>query len=303
MAWKGLHLSRPARLNVSDNQIVVTQDDGETRIPLEDIAFLVLDAPHATLTSTLLSACMEAGIVILSVDARHTPNGIALPFHSHHRQAGIAVKQISVSEPFKKRCWQRVVVAKINNQAAHLESLDRNSDALRAMAKLVASGDPDNVEARAAREYWRSLFSAFRRDDANDLRNKMMNYGYAVARAGVARALVSYGLIPAFGLHHASATNAFNLADDLLEPFRPFVDALVAKRAHAHDRDDELTIEDRRAMAGALLTDAIVDKEKVSLLVATEKAAESLVRAIEGSSAALLLLPDFTIPEASHHES
>lgn len=299
MAWKGLHLSRPARLNVYDNQIVVSQDDGEARIALEDIAYIVLDAPHATLTSTLLSACMEAGVVIVCVDARHTPNGVALPFHSHHRQAGVAAKQVALSEPLKKRCWQRIVVAKIDNQAAHIDSLDRNTEALRAMTKLVGSGDPDNVEARAAREYWRALYQNFTRDDASDLRNKMMNYGYAVTRAGVARALVAFGLLPAFGLHHASVTNAFNLADDLLEPFRPFVDALAAARAKDREKSDDLTIHDRRAMAGVLLADAIVGRETVSLLVACEKAAESLVQAIDGSSAALLRLPAFVAPKGA----
>lgn len=299
MAWKGLHLSRPARLNVCDNQIVVSQDDGEARIALEDLAYVVLDAPHATLTSTLLSACMEAGVVIVAVDARHTPSGLALPFHSHHRQAGVAAKQAALTEPFKKRCWRRIVAAKIDNQAAHLESLDRNAEALRAMAKRVGSGDSNNIEAQAARDYWRALFANFTRDNASDLRNKMMNYGYAVARAGVARALVAYGLLPAFGLHHASVTNAFNLADDLIEPFRPFVDALAAQRARDREKSDELTIDDRRAMAGVLLADAHVGKEKVSLLVATEKAAESLVQAIDASSAALLRLPDFIAPKAA----
>jgi CRISPR-associated protein Cas1 len=293
MAWKGLHLSRPARLNTADGQIVVAQDDGEVRVPLEDVAYVVLDAPHATLTSTLLSACMEAGVVIVSVDARHTPNGMTLPFHSHHRQAGVAALQVGLSEPFKKRCWQRVVVAKIENQAANLDNTDHDGTALRAMAKLVGSGDPDNVEARAARDYWRVLFDDFIRDDASDLRNKMLNYGYAVMRASIARALVAYGLLPAIGLHHASLTNSFNLADDIIEPFRPFVDALAAKRARDRRKKEDLTLEDRRAMAGLPLVDARVGAETVNLLVAAEKAAESLVQAMEASSPALLRLPNF----------
>lgn len=293
MAWKGLHLSRPARLNTADGQIVVAQDDGEVRVPLEDVAFIVLDAPHATLTSTLLSACMDAGIVIVSVDVRHTPNGMMLPFHSHHRQAGVATMQIGLGEPFKKRCWQRVAVAKIENQAAHLDSTDHDGTALHAMAKLVGSGDPDNIEARAAREYWRALFDEFVRDDASDLRNKMLNYGYAVLRAVIARALVAYGLLPAMGIHHASVTNAFNLADDIIEPFRPFVDALVAMRARDREKTEDLTLDDRRALAGLPLVDARVGVETVNLLVAAEKAAESLVQAMEASSAALLRLPNF----------
>lgn len=292
MAWKGVHLSRPARLNTADGQIVVAQDDGEVRLPLEDVAYIVLDAPHATLTTTLLSACMEAGIVLVSVDQRHMPNGMMLPFHRHHRQAGVAAAQLALSEPFRKRCWQRVVMAKIENQAAHLAACGRSgSPVLLAMARRVGSGDPDNVEARAARDYWRRLFDDFIRDDPSDLRNKLLNYGYAVVRAGIARALVAYGLLPSVGLNHASVTNAFNLADDIIEPFRPFVDRLGSARCAGRSRDDELTIDDRRAMAGILMQDCRVGGEIVSLLVATEKAAEGLVRAIEASSPALLALP------------
>ena len=161
------------------------------------------------------------------------------------------------------------------------------------MAKLVGSGDPDNVEARAAREYWRTLFHDFVRDEASDLRNKMLNYGYAVVRAAIARALVAYGLLPAIGLHHASVTNAFNLTDDIIEPFRPFVDSLVAVRAKGREKSDDLTLDDRRALAGLPLADAKVGVETVTLLVATEKEAESLVQAMEASSAALLRLPNF----------
>lgn len=294
MAWKGVHLSRPARLSTADSQIVVAQEDGEVRLPLEDVAYIVLDAPHATLTATLLSACMEAGIVIVSTDQRHTPNGIMLPFHSHHRQAGVAAAQLAVSEPFRKRCWQRVIVAKIENQAAHLGACGRpGAAALSAMARRVGSGDPDNIEARAARDYWRSLFDSFIRDDPSDLRNKLLNYGYAVVRAGVARALVAYGLLPSIGLNHASVTNAFNLADDIVEPFRPFVDQIGFARSAGRASDEDLTIEDRRAMAGILTQDCRIGTEAVSLLVATEKAAEGLVRAIDAASPALLALPRF----------
>ncbi|MGO9743230.1 MAG: type II CRISPR-associated endonuclease Cas1 [Roseiarcus sp.] len=295
MAWKGLHLSRKARLNTADGQLVVSQDDGEVRIALEDLAFIVLDAPHATLTSTLLSACMEHGVALVITDARHTPNGLILPFHTHHRQAGVAALQVGLAEPLKKRCWQRIVVAKIENQASHLGLAGRSGgEALRAMSELVGSGDPENVEARAARHYWTNLFDDFVRNDESDLRNKLLNYGYAVARAAIARALVAFGCLPAVGLHHASATNAFNLADDLIEPFRPFVDALAAERSRGREKSEEMTIEDRRALAGLPMRDCRVNGETVSLLTATEKAAESLVQAMEARSAALLKLPEFT---------
>jgi CRISPR-associated protein Cas1 len=160
------------------------------------------------------------------------------------------------------------------------------------MVRHVGSGDADNVEARAARYYWGRFFSDFRREDETDRRNALLNYGYAVVRSGLARALVAHGLIPAFGVHHASVTNAFNLADDLLEPFRPYVDVL-ARTVAGEDRrvSAELSVDDRRAMAGALFQTTAINGETVTLLVATEQAAASLLRVIKGESAQLLQLP------------
>lgn len=293
MAWKGLHLSRPSRLSASDGQIVVGQNDGEVRAALEDVAYVILDTAQATLTTSLLSACMEAGVAIVVTDARHMPSGLLLPFHSHHKQAGVATLQFSASEPLRKQCWRRLVVAKIENQARNLEHRHRaDASVVRAMSKHVASGDPDNVEARAARAYWNALFDDFIRDDPSDLRNKLLNYGYAVLRASISRALVAFGCLPSIGVHHASVTNAFNLADDFIEPYRPFVDALAAEHADGRSFADEINIEDRRAMAGVLLRETRLNGEKFRLLAATEKTAESYVRALEGTSAALLRLPE-----------
>jgi CRISPR-associated protein Cas1 len=197
----------------------------------------------------------------------------------------------------RKQCWRRIVVAKIENQAAHLEHCQRaDASVVRAMIKHVGSGDPDNVEARAARAYWSALFEDFTRDYQADLRNKLLNYGYAVMRAAIARALVAFGCLPALGVHHASVTNAFNLADDFIEPYRPFVDTLAAERAQGRSRNAELTVEDRRAMAGLLLRETRLAGEKFTLLAASEKTAESYVRALEGASAALLRLPEMPPP-------
>jgi CRISPR-associated protein Cas1 len=190
------------------------------------------------------------------------------------------------------------VVGKIDNQAAHLERRQKaEAAAVRAMSGRVGSGDPDNVEARAARAYWGALFDAFVRDDPADLRNKLLNYGYAVMRAAVARALVAFGCLPALGVHHASVTNAFNLADDFLEPFRPFVDALAAERAVGRSAGEEMSVEDRRAMAGVLLRETRLTGEAFTLLAASEKTAESYVRAMEGASTALLRLPQMVAAE------
>jgi CRISPR-associated protein Cas1 len=226
-------------------------------------------------------------------DERHTPSGLALPFHRHHRQGAVAKLQIEAKDSVKKRLWQALVRAKILNQAAAMAALNHDDAAtLKEIARHVEPDDPDNVEARAARFYWGRLFGDFIRDDANDRRNKLLNYGYSVVRAGVARALVASGFLPAFGLKHDGAANAFNLADDMVEPFRPFVDLLAHKTCGEDaDKNGDLTLEDRRAMAGALLINGKVGDGEVSLLVAAEMAAASLVRALEHEKASLLELP------------
>lgn len=294
MAWRGLHLTQAARLSLSDRQLCVKQDAGEVRLALEDVAWIVVDTPQATLSSALMSACMEAGIVLIFTDERHTPSGVALPFHRYHRQGAVARLQVDVKEGVKKRLWQLIVRRKIRNQAASLSICGRGgAETLEQIVRHVEPGDPDNVEARAARFYWARLFAEFIRDDEADLRNKLLNYGYAVVRAGVARALVASGLLPVFGLKHDGAANAFNLADDLVEPFRPFVDVLARKTLGDRvDKNGDLTLEDRRAMAGALLLNGRVGDARVSLLVGAENAAVSLCRALETEKPALLELPE-----------
>jgi CRISP-associated protein Cas1 len=292
VAWKGVHLTNPARLSLADAQLVVEQDTA-VHVALEDIGWIIVDDPRITLTSALLSACMNAGIAIVITDARHTPSGLALPFHTHHRQAAVATLQLACTAPLKKRLWQSIVRAKIANQSNILVGLGREgAETVGSMVQRVGSGDPDNTEARAARVYWSSLFNDFTRSNEADRRNKMLNYGYAVVRSGVARALVAAGFLPCVGLHHASETNGFNLADDLVEPFRPFVDIAVFRICGADkNSSQDLTIEDRRAMAGILLAEAGIGEEVMTLLAATEQVAASLARAIEASDLKLLLTP------------
>jgi CRISP-associated protein Cas1 len=294
MAWKGLHLTQPARLSLADGQCCVKRDDGEVRIAIEDLAWVVVDTPHATLSSTLISACMDAGVAMIFTDSRHTPSGLALPFHRHHRQGAVARLQAGAKDSLKNRMWQVIIRRKIHNQAAVLSEMGKGeASTLKEIARHVQPGDPENVEARAARFYWSRLFADYTRDDPNDRRNKLLNYGYAVVRAGVARALVASGLIPVFGLGHDGAANAFNLADDLVEPFRPFVDRLAFNTcADGTAKDGDLTVEDRRTMAGALLIDAKTGADSVTLLVAAEAAAQSLVRAFEDEKADRLVLPE-----------
>jgi CRISPR-associated protein Cas1 len=229
---------------------------------------------------------------VITTDRTHTPSGLLLPFHRHHRQAEMADLQVNLSGPLKKRLWQTLVRKKIENQADNLAICGQDATALRALVHLVGSGDPDNTEARAARAYWPRLFADFIRDDDSDKRNALLNYGYAVVRSAVARALVAVGLVPAMGLYHASMTNAFNLADDIVEPFRPFVDRQVWElTAKGTVKKGETSVEERQSLASILTETAAFGADSVSLLTATEQAAESLVRAMQSNSAAVLQVP------------
>lgn len=291
MAWRGVHISQPARLSLRDKQLIVSQDDGEVLLPLEDIAWLILDTQQVTLTGSLLSALTESGIAMIVPDAKHHPSGILLPFHQHYAQAHIAHIQTGISLPLKKRLWQTLIIAKIRNQATLLDLLGRpQAKTLFAMVEKVNSGDPDNIEAQAARIYWSGLFCNFIRANETDRRNALLNYGYAIIRAALARACTASGLLPAFGLHHASRSNAFNLVDDLIEPFRPFVDQLAHNRAE-ETHGDELTIEDRRYMAAILNQNTMIALNQISILAAIEIVTMSTVRAMENGNATLLQLP------------
>lgn len=296
MAWRGLHISRPSRLSLHSKRLVVEQEGEEEEVsfPLEDVAWVVLDTPQATASAALLAACMEAGVPVIYSDDKHLPCGMLLPFHRHWQQAGVAHKQIAVSAPLRKRLWQAIVRRKIENQAAVLDRAQvEGGHTLRGMMAHVRSGDPDNVEARAARFYWSRLFVDFRRDDGVDLRNAMLNYGYAVLRAGVARALVAAGLLPTFGIHHAGAKNAFNLADDLLEVIRPVADWTVFLMSDQGRKVEttELTREHRQMLVGVMTEPVMIEREQLTVLPALDRTVASLVRAFSGEGAEVLVLP------------
>lgn len=295
MAWRGLHISNPARLTLKARQLRVERDEADTvSLPLEDIAWIVLDTPQVTVTAAAMAACAQAGIPVVYCDSRHTPCGVLLPFHQHWQQAGVARAQISASTPLKKRLWRAIVRRKIENQAAVLERAQADgAKTLKEMLGHVKSGDTGNVEARAARFYWQRLFEGFRRHDDSDLRNAMLNYGYAVLRASVARSLVAAGLLPAFGIHHSGTQNAFNLADDLLEVLRPLADAMVFEMSGRGRRPDDmnLTRECRQQLAGVVMEPLVIDREQLSVLPAVDRMVASLVRALSGEGASALTLP------------
>lgn len=295
MAWRGLHISRPAGLRLKNRRLEVDRDDGTLQFPLEDIAWVVLDTPQVTTSAALLSACMEAGVLLVVTDKRHMPCGTLLPFHQHFRQAEVAHLQIAAPAALKKRLWQTIVRRKIGNQADALDGAGGAGAAtLREMTRHVRSGDAGAVEARAARYYWPRLFPDFRRHDEDDRRNALLDYGYAVMRAAIARSLVAHGFLPAFGLHHDSIQNAFNLADDLIEPYRPFVDLMA--QAHCAELAEDvkagsMDLEDRQTMAAVLSTKARIGKDRLDILTAVDRTVGSLQRAIAAGQAKELALP------------
>lgn len=300
MAWRTVMIQNPAKLSLSKGQLRLENDEGEFTLPIEDITALILESPQISLSSTLLAECQDKGVAVMTCDKTHMPNGVLLPFQPHSRQSRVARIQQSWTEPLKKRLWQRIVQNKILGQATCLDMMvgGVESARLKAFAARVASGDPDNSEAQAAREYWPRLFGPNFRRHGNDNINAALNYGYAVVRAFVARAQVAYGLIPAFGIHHDNELNAFNLTDDVIEVFRPFVDHMVFglhREGEIKPEDSSLPWGVRQKLAGVGTINCRIGGQVHTLGNACDLMAAGLVAAIEGKSAALLPVPGFLV--------
>ena len=298
MSWKGLVVEQPARLSLRLGQLVLERQDGEQCIPMEDLAFIVLGTTQATLTAALLSACAESGCMVLTTDARHLPNGMLQSFPTHHRQLETLHLQTDVGEPRKKRLWQGLVQHKIANQAECLRALGLpGARFVSALARKVRSGDPNNVEGQAARLYWSRMGEGFHRDsEGGDRLNVLLNYGYSLVRSSLAQALAAHGFIPALGLHHRSRQNPFNLADDLLEPWRPIVDCFAVKRWRASVEEAYLSTEDRHYMLGIFYESVCWQDSVQSVLSALRPYVEQLRGCMEASQGALAC-PSFTHAE------
>lgn len=292
MAWRGVLLSRPARLRRDQGCCIVETGDGTIRLAFEDIAYLVLDSHEVSLSSAILASLAEANVLVVACDARHLPTGALLPLQGHFRQVGTLRLQLAATVGLKSRLWQRLVAQKIINQATTLRLLDRPGyRALESMAARVETGDRTRVEARAARDYFARLFEGFQRRREGDVRNAMLNYAYAVLRAGLARGLAAQGFHPALGIEHDGIENAFNLADDLIEPFRPIADRHVANHLAAREDSEDLTVDDRREMARLLVAEVGMGSDTVSILTAIERMADGLVAALRDRDSDLLPLP------------
>ena len=225
-AFKSVIIANDAKLSLKQNHLHITQSDNEANLYLKDLAFIILESPQITLTSALLSAVADSKIVLLTCDESHLPNGVFMPFLAHFQASQIAKEQIAVKEQTKAILWQKIVQNKIRNQAFVLSHTGHKkvSDELLEMAKSVRLNDSSFVESRAAALYFKTLFGIdFSRNDLC-FTNSALNYGYAIVRAAVVRAVCISGLLAWFGIRHANAFNPFNLCDDIIEPFRAFVD-------------------------------------------------------------------------------
>ncbi|MDP3796793.1 MAG: type II CRISPR-associated endonuclease Cas1 [Polaromonas sp.] len=290
MVWRSVVISQPAKLRREHFALVVEQERS-ARVPFEDIAVIVLNNREITLTHPVLSACAEYGIGLYATGDNHQPSGVFLPFQSHSRATRMLRLQLALDKPTGKRAWATIVQAKIDNQAFCMRTLNAGDhERLESYARRVRSGDTGNMEAQASAYYFPQMYGRSFHRSQDGWTNAALDYGYAVMRGAVARALVAHGLLPTIGLFHSSEQNAFNLADDLIEPYRPVVDLYVATNRKT-DNEQELSPADKVALVGLLNVDVAMSRGVMSVLASVEQAAESLARVYDGGNETLLELP------------
>lgn len=323
MIKRTLYFSNPAYLSKKDEQLVIKfpsygksdqQEDNqsdenaepdpnqkyrergnEKTIPIEDIGIIILDNQQTTISHGLLAALLNNNCAVVTCDNKHMPTGLFLPLESHQEQSSRFQDQINASEPLKKQLWQQTITAKIFNQAMVLAKRLRQNENMKRWAKKVRSGDPDNLEGRAAAYYWKTLFPPeldFIRDRYGQPPNQLLNYGYAILRATVARGLVASGLLPTLGIHHHNKYNAYCLADDIMEPYRPFVDDYVATFVEDGEDFTELTSSTKKQLLTIPAMDILIGGERSPLMVGLQKTTSSLARCFAGESRKIIY-PEF----------
>jgi len=293
---------------VSSDQLVIQRESPEeVTIPLEDISVLLIDTYEVTLSVSVLSRLAAYGGIVVGCGDNHIPSVISIPTIAHSRQTAIQRIQIEATKPFLKRCWQKIVKQKILNQAEVLGlcGLENKKEELISLIPSITSGDSMNVESNAARIYFRALFGGdFIRGSQGEgigKTNSLLNYGYAVLRSTVAQAIVCHGLLPAFGMHHKSELNPFNLADDIIEPFRPIVD-LYAANFKAEDNEPiyELTPDDKAGLIALLHNDVKIDGKKYACMYAIDLCVAGYQKAVLGGEASILTGLPTIIPLKKH---
>ncbi len=284
MIKRTITISNPAWLSSKMEQLVIEQK-GEVKgkIPFEDLGVLLIEHPAVTLTQGCLSSLLANNTAVIICGKDHHPQGLFLPLESNELQSERFRHQLEASQPIKKQLWKQTIQAKIRNQAELLKRLNKEHGKLIDLSLKVKSGDSENIEAQAARYYWPKIFgNRFRRKRLGPTPNNLLNFGYMVMRAAVARSLVSSGLLPALGLHHRNRYNAFCLADDILEPFRPFVDQTVFRLKQERENREELTPEIKKELLEILTTDVRFSDTTSPLMVGLHRTTASLYRCFAG---------------------
>ncbi len=309
MIKRTLHFGNPVYLSLKNEQLCVDYpDQKEESIPLaqrlkiasnsiqkkvsiEDLGVVILENSRVTVTTALLEKLTSYNVAVITCDSRHMPTGLLLPLEGHSEQSERFKIQMKVSLPLKKNLWRQTVQAKIKNQALLLKERGTvTADNMLQWVKEVNSGDTRNLEARAAAYYWKHIFDLndFTRSQNGIPPNNLLNYGYAILRAITARAIVSTGLFPTLGIHHRNKYNAYCLADDIMEPYRPYVDLIVSHLVDNMDDLEELTIDLKKQLLELPALDVLIEGKKSPLLVAMSRTTNSLYECYAGVSRKIL---------------
>lgn len=292
MLKRTLCIENPCHLRFQNGQLMVSyshvkgmEDVPEKSVPIEDIGILVLEHQQITLTHFLLDKLSSNNTAVVTCNEQHMPSGLLMPLESHTLQSERFRFQIEATEPLKKQLWQQTIKAKINNQASVLEKWNIPNQLMLNLAMKVKSGDSDNHEAQASAHYWKNIFPPawqFFRHREGPPPNNLLNYGYAIIRATMARALAGSGLLPALGIFHRNRYNAYCLADDIMEPYRPFVDLTVRTIMDKTSQLDVLNRDLKNQLLRLPTLDVKIEDEKSPLFVATQRTAASLAKCLVG---------------------
>ncbi len=287
MLKRTLLFSNPCRLSVKNKQMIVQlTDTGEIKkATIEDLGFVVLEHQRISISLPLLDELVKNNVAVVFCDRAYHPASMLLNLNGHHLQQELFSDQIKAGASLKKNLWKQTVEFKIRNQAGLLKNLGKEFNKVSYFAAKVKSGDAENREGAAARAYWPILFGAsFIRERYGNPPNNMLNYAYAVLRAAVARALAGSGLLATLGIHHHNRYNAFCLADDVMEPYRPFVDGLVFKLYNIIEDTSELTTEIKMQLLEILTMDVKLEGQNRPLMVALSNTTASLARCFSGEA-------------------
>ena len=299
MIKRTLFFGNPAYLSTKNEQLVVSfpeDDKKEVTVPIEDLGYIVLEDPQITVTNGLLMKLVQNKTAVITCDKQHLPCSFLQPLIGHTEQTERMRYQLNASLPLKKQLWQQTISAKVDNQANHLLRREKNALKLKRWVNEIRSGDTGNIEAIAAAHYFQILFdgiSDFSRNQKGIPPNNLLNYGYAILRAVAARALVSSGLLPSVGIFHSNKYNAFCLADDVMEPYRPYVDAMVYDIVETGCSIEELgkSIKTELLMIPAM--DVVIDGKQSPLMVAMSRTTNSLYECFAGISRKVMY-PEFS---------